>query len=100
MRELQLWDSTEALKDAFEDIDTLAAECRFRDCAHEREPVCAVRAAVDDGRLAASRLDNYHRLQREGDLLRRRDGRTTPLRHPYAVYVGGGAACARRAGGR
>jgi alkane 1-monooxygenase len=29
----------------------------------------------------------------EGDLLRRRDGRTTPLRHPYAVYVGGGAAC-------
>ena len=72
MRELQLWDSTEALKDAFEDIDTLAAECRFRDCAHEREPTCAVRAAVDDGRLAASRLDNYHRLQREGDLLRRR----------------------------
>ena len=72
MRELQLWDSTEALKDAFEDIDTLAAECRFRDCAHEREPDCAVRAAVDDGRLAVSRLDNYRRLQREGDLLRRR----------------------------
>ena len=72
MRELQLWDSTEALTDAFEDIDTLSAECRFRDCNHEREPGCAVRAAVDDGRLAASRFDNYRRLQREGDLLRRR----------------------------
>ena len=72
MRELQLWDSTEALREAFDDIDTLAAECRFRDCAHEREPACAVRAAVDDGRLAASRLDNYHRLRREGNLLRRR----------------------------
>ena len=72
MRELQLWDSTESLNDTFEDVDTLAAECRFRDCAHDQEPGCAVRAAVDDGRLAASRLDNYRRLQREGDLLRRR----------------------------
>ncbi len=72
MRELQLWDSTEALKEAFEDIDALAPACRFRNCAHDQEPGCAVRAAVDDGQLAASRLDNYRRLQREGDLLRRR----------------------------
>ena len=72
MRELHLWDSTEALTEAFEDIDTLAAECRFRDCAHDQEPGCAVRAAVDDGRLEAARFDNYRRLQREGELLRRR----------------------------
>ncbi len=72
MRELQLWDNTEALKEAFEDIDALAPACRFRNCAHDQEPGCAVRAAVDDGQLAASRLDNYRRLQREGDLLRRR----------------------------
>jgi len=72
MRELQLWDSTDALKEAFEDIDTLAAVCRFRDCRHDQEPGCAVRAAVDDGRLEAARFDNYRRLQREGDLLRRR----------------------------
>ena len=72
MRALQLWDNTEALKEAFEDIDRLATECRFRDCAHAQEPACAVRAAVDDGQLAASRLENYRQLQREGDLLRRR----------------------------
>ena len=72
MRELQLWDSADALKDAFEDIDAMATGCRFRNCAHEREPGCAVGAAVDDGRLAASRLDNYRRLRDEGDLLRRR----------------------------
>ena len=72
MRELQLWDSTESIDGAFEDIDTLTAECRFRDCSHDREPGCAVRAAVDDGRLVAARFDNYRRLQREGDLLRRR----------------------------
>jgi len=72
MRALQLWDSTEALKETFQDIDRLAALCRFRDCTHTQEPGCAVRAAVDDGQLDASRLDNYRRLQREDDLLRQR----------------------------
>jgi ribosome biogenesis GTPase len=45
---------------AFEDIDALAARCRFRDCTHGEEPGCAVRGAVD-----ADRLRNYHKLLRE-----------------------------------
>lgn len=65
MRELQLWDTGEALAGAFADIDEIAAGCRFRDCRHREEPGCAVRAAVDDGRLAPARLDSYHKLQDE-----------------------------------
>ncbi|MDP7478823.1 MAG: ribosome small subunit-dependent GTPase A [Vicinamibacterales bacterium] len=72
MRELQLWDATASLDDAFEDIEALAAHCRFRDCAHDQEPGCSVRAAVDDGRLVASRFDNFRKLQSEGELLRQR----------------------------
>lgn len=72
MRELQLWDSAEALDDAFDDIDTLAATCKFRDCQHDREPGCAVRAAVDDGRLSTSRLEGYRKLQHEGAALQQR----------------------------
>lgn len=45
---------------SFEGIDTLAAQCQFRDCRHASEPGCAVRAAVD-----ADRLRNYHKLLRE-----------------------------------
>lgn len=45
---------------AFEDIDTLAAECQFRDCTHDTEPGCAVRGAVDPDRLS-----NYRKLLRE-----------------------------------
>jgi ribosome biogenesis GTPase len=45
---------------AFDDIETLAARCRFHDCAHREEPGCAVRGAVD-----ADRLRNYHKLLRE-----------------------------------
>ena len=72
MRELQLWDSTQALDAAFDDIDGLSADCRFRDCAHEQEPGCAVRAAVEDGRVPAVRLDSYRQLHQEGDRLRSR----------------------------
>jgi len=65
MRELQLWDVSDAAKDAFDDIDALAAECHFRDCRHQEEPRCAVKAAVADGRLQADRLASYIKLREE-----------------------------------
>ena len=74
MRELQIWDSNRALEEAFKDIKTLAADCRFRNCRHRSEPRCAVQQAVDAGRLTAGRLEHYHRLQDERAYLdRRRD---------------------------
>jgi ribosome biogenesis GTPase len=65
MRELQLWDADEGVDQAFEDIAEWASECRFRDCSHEREPGCAVVAAVGEGSLPAERLSSYRKLQRE-----------------------------------
>ncbi|HEV8650708.1 MAG TPA: ribosome small subunit-dependent GTPase A [Actinomycetes bacterium] len=65
MRELQLWSAEEGAREAFDDIDTLAAGCRFSDCRHEAEPGCAVRRAVEDGELPADRLAGWHKLQRE-----------------------------------
>lgn len=65
MRELQLWDAGEALGDAFADVAALAASCRFRDCRHLQEPGCAVRTAEASGRLAATRLASYHKLEAE-----------------------------------
>jgi ribosome biogenesis GTPase len=65
MRELQLWVEEEGLDRAFEDIERLAAGCRFDDCRHESEPGCAVRAAAGDGRLDVRRLESYLKLRRE-----------------------------------
>jgi ribosome biogenesis GTPase len=63
LRELQFWEGD--LGAAFEDIEALALECRFRDCAHMREPDCAVLGAVDDGTLELDRLRSWRKLQRE-----------------------------------
>jgi ribosome biogenesis GTPase len=65
MRELQLWESAEGLGEAFTDVETLAARCRFSDCAHRREPGCAVRDAIRRGELPAERYASYEKLKRE-----------------------------------
>jgi ribosome biogenesis GTPase / thiamine phosphate phosphatase len=65
MRELQLWDAAAGVSSAFADIQALAQACRFRDCHHESEPGCAVRAASEQGALDAARLESYHKLGRE-----------------------------------
>jgi ribosome biogenesis GTPase / thiamine phosphate phosphatase len=65
MRELGLWDADEGVDATFSDIAEIAAECRFADCAHDREPGCAVRAAIEDGRIDQRRLRSYKKLSAE-----------------------------------
>jgi ribosome biogenesis GTPase len=71
MRELGRWakddkDSNEdEEEDAFDDIAALASGCKFRDCQHQAEPGCAVRAAVERGELAPARLASFHKLAGE-----------------------------------
>jgi len=65
MRELQLWETGEAVGGTFADIEDRAAGCRFRDCQHRTEPGCAVRAAVEAGELSALRLESFHKLLSE-----------------------------------
>ncbi len=72
MRELQLWDVESGISAAFEEIDEIAMLCRYRDCSHETEPGCAVRAAVEDGQLDADRLANFLKLRVEQAYLDRK----------------------------
>jgi len=65
MREVQLWSDESALDSIFDDIQQLTGTCKFSDCAHQREPGCAVLAAIDSGELPEERLTSYRKLQRE-----------------------------------
>lgn len=72
IRELQLWETDEPVDETFADILELAASCRFRDCRHDQEPGCAVKAAVAEGRLAEGRYGSYLKLSREQAALARK----------------------------
>jgi ribosome biogenesis GTPase len=50
---------------AFPEFGVLVGHCRFDDCRHLEEPACAVVEAVQNGRIAASRLKSYRRLLEE-----------------------------------
>ena len=65
LRELGLWTNTAGTAAAFDDVEALAAECRFDDCRHRTEPGCAVLEALEGGRLPADRFAAWVKLQRE-----------------------------------
>jgi ribosome biogenesis GTPase len=72
LRELQVWEGD--VDRAFSDVAELAAQCRFNDCAHETEPDCAIREALESGALTAERWASYLKLERELRRVKRRRG--------------------------
>jgi ribosome biogenesis GTPase len=73
LRSVGLWDADEGFEEAFADIEALAGDCRFADCAHRTEPGCAVRAAVERGELDGARVEAYVHLDTELDRLADRE---------------------------
>ncbi|MFE1763545.1 ribosome small subunit-dependent GTPase A [Streptomyces angustmyceticus] len=65
LRGVGMWDAGAGLSRTFSDVESLAEECRFHDCAHEAEPGCAVQEAVETGELPLRRLESYRKLLRE-----------------------------------
>jgi ribosome biogenesis GTPase len=65
MRELKLTGEEDLAEAGFADIDALAVNCRFGDCAHGNEPGCAVRAALESGALEPARWENFLKLRSE-----------------------------------
>ncbi|QER86686.1 ribosome small subunit-dependent GTPase A [Streptomyces tendae] len=69
LRGVGLWDAGTGVGQVFSEIQDLAKNCRFHDCAHESEPGCAVLDAVETGELPQRRLDSYRKLLRENQYI-------------------------------
>lgn len=67
MRELGIVGAGDGVAISFEEIAALSADCRYADCSHEREPGCAVRAAVESGKLSEDRYSSYIKLRKESE---------------------------------
>lgn len=65
MREVQVWGDETGLKQVFDDIEDLSRNCRFNDCAHEKEPGCAVQEAIINTSLDSKHLESYLKLKKE-----------------------------------
>lgn len=65
MRELQLTDAAAGVGDVFADLQELATRCKFRDCAHDSEPGCAIKAAFESGEIERPRFERWRKLVHE-----------------------------------
>jgi ribosome biogenesis GTPase len=75
IREVHLWEEDESLEEAYNDIEEIALNCKFRDCTHQNEPNCAVKQAVKDGILEEKRYQNYVKLKNEVKDLKQKQGK-------------------------
>lgn len=84
LRAVSLWSSGQGIERAFADVFDLMDQCRFRNCKHEDEPGCAVRAAIEGGSLRAERLVSLKRLVAEEAAIEQeqRDRAKEADRHP------------------
>lgn len=57
--------SKEELPNCFREFAPYRGGCRFTSCAHVKEPGCAVRQAVEEGKIAASRYESYRTMYEE-----------------------------------
>ncbi|MFA6308892.1 MAG: ribosome small subunit-dependent GTPase A [Clostridia bacterium] len=65
MRSLSLWEADSGIEVMFGDVEKLTELCRFHDCKHQNEPGCAIREALDTGKLEIKRWESWLKLQKE-----------------------------------
>lgn len=65
MREFGILGADDGIEASYPEISELASHCRFRDCTHRSEPGCAVREAVDGGRISTDHFESFVRLTKE-----------------------------------
>lgn len=63
VREFGLWHlEAEQITHGFVEFHDYLGRCKYRDCKHDTDPGCAIREAVENGHIAGSRFENYHRI--------------------------------------
>lgn len=63
IREFGLWHlEPEQITLGYREFADFLGTCKFRDCKHKDDPQCAIREAVEAGKIDPTRFENYHRL--------------------------------------
>ncbi len=65
MREVGITHHEAGLEMTFDEITSMATECKFSDCTHQNETGCAVLKAIDEGAIPVSEYENFMRMERE-----------------------------------
>lgn len=73
MKAIGVLDDEESIQTSFNDIEALAKDCKFKDCKHQSEPGCKVKAEIENGNLDINRLFNYKKLIKEAKYMEQKE---------------------------
>ena len=63
VREFALWHLTDdEVTKSYREFRPYLGHCKFSDCKHLKDPGCAITEALEEGKIAAFRYENYHRI--------------------------------------
>ncbi len=66
VRDFGLWNSSpDDILHGFIELRDYIGHCKFSNCSHEQEPECAIKQALEDGKITAERFENYRKILRE-----------------------------------
>lgn len=69
LRKVELLDDGSAVDGVYDQIQHLSGQCRYRDCSHQSEPGCAIRTALERGKLSLADWTDYQAMQQEARLM-------------------------------
>lgn len=73
MRELGMWEISQGIGEVFGDVEQYLGKCKYIDCRHQTEPGCAIKAAIESGKLPLERWSSYLKLLHEAEYSYDRD---------------------------
>lgn len=66
VRNFGLWHMSENdMLNGFIEMRAFVGMCKFSNCKHESEPDCAIREALEEGKISAQRFANYRKMREE-----------------------------------
>lgn len=74
MRSLGMWEVGDGIGSAFSDVEPFLGLCKYKDCRHDSEPGCAVKAAIESGELSLERWESYLALKKEARYAEDKEG--------------------------
>lgn len=83
MRELGLWDADDGLEQSFNDVQEFIGHCKFSDCKHQGEPGCAIKQAIQCGKLSLERWESYCKLHIEAEYAGDKSGYLRAKEHRF-----------------
>lgn len=65
LREFGIISDKHEIEETFKDIFEISKRCKFRNCSHTKEPECAVKMAVEEGKISEKRYRNFIKLKQD-----------------------------------